>query len=1034
MSARYIGGLVYNPPGGWSGSFNGSSQYLTAPANAAFNFGTGDFTIEAWVYPSSTSGTRPIVEIRTTGGANGFALLSQSGASTLNVFTNSGFAGASTNTITLNAWSHVALVRSGNTWTYWINGVSSGSFTNGEIFTQATTGARQQIVGIANGSTSNTKVLTIKPLGVEQLANTSANSTSWTAGVGYNITGNSSSAVANVISSVGSGATGAIVTDSLGVVQNIVVLNNGLNYTSLPQVVIKPASASASVSTLDLSARTYKAQIRVANSTFTDPVGYGYSFSITEGIIYQKGIFSRVTPQYIIVSKYDQTPNNVSVGFSSDETIVKYTSDSSLYDNSTNTYNEGAPGADRLRVKPRLIVLSTDDGAANSQFLPLVEFVDGVPAKENKNTIYNELAKEFERRTFESSGNFVINSFRSTTQELSSNTTHFNAVIDPGQAYISGKRVTTLNNTNRPIAKSNTISTKANQVITANYGNYVRVKELGGFFDFKSGATVELYSTAKTVLTSLGGMGTITPSGTLIGTAKLRSLVYDDGVMGTPSAEYRMYLFDIAMGAGKSFRDVKSIYFNGTYDGICDTILEQDATTNSNVAVLYDTNNPDVIFRTGVSAVSAVSDVSYTYRTSVEDLTLSVGGIVTANAPTNKVFPYSDGTLSTQQKADFVIVPVSNTQTANLTGTVAVTTTSSNLVGTSTTFTSDFVAGDYVAVYSNSTNYNVRRIISVVNNTLATLSSNISFANTAADHALFFPAYYPIDMQSRTARTIQINNGSNTFTANIAANLISTANVIVSHNIRIPSASQVNKTVIRDVYVKIYTGNNVTVSASGNNTTGPWSLGIPDVLRLKNVYLGNTASDTDVTKHFYVNSYNDGDTVNNAKLQLLPKTSLSLSNTQWLLAKVDLFNAGSNEGYITVDSYNINDAGGFSNASSINTLEVPELLTADGRYYDTKDCFDFRPYTTNTATFSTTVAGATVNPSPTLALSSDEKFIPVPDSQITFDVDFYIPRIDVITVDKDTQIKVTQGGPSIIPLSPSAPRDTITINSEFFIR
>lgn len=358
--------------------------------------------------------------------------------------------------------------------------VSSGSFTNGEIFTQATTGARQQIVGIANGSTSNTKVLTIKPLGVEQLANTSANSTSWTVGVGYNITGNSSSAVANVISSVGSGATGAIVTDSLGVVQNIVVLNNGLNYTSLPQVVIKPASASASVSTLDLSARTYKAQIRVANSTFTDPVGYGYSFSITEGIIYQKGIFSRVTPQYIIVSKYDQTPNNVSVGFSSDETIVKYTSDSSLYDNSTNTYNEGAPGADRLRVKPRLIVLSTDDGAANSQFLPLVEFVDGVPAKENKNTIYNELAKEFERRTFESSGNFVINSFRSTTQELSSNTTHFNAVIDPGQAYISGKRVNTLSNTNRPIAKSNTISTKANQVITANYGNYVRVKELGG--------------------------------------------------------------------------------------------------------------------------------------------------------------------------------------------------------------------------------------------------------------------------------------------------------------------------------------------------------------------------------------------------------------------------------------------------------------------------------------------------------------------------------------------------------------------------
>ena len=911
--------------------------------------------------------------------------------------------------------------------------VSSGTFTNGEIFTQATSGARQQIVGIANGSSSNTKILSIKPLNTEQLANTSANSTSWTVSVGYNITGNTSSAVANVVSSIGSGATASIVTDSLGVVQNIVMVNNGLDYTTLPQVVIKPASASASVSTLDLSARTYKAQIRVANSSFTDPVGYGYSFSVSDGIIYQKGVFSKVSPQFIIVSKYDQSPNNVSVGFSSDETLVKYTTDTTLYDNSANTYNEGAPGADRLRIKPRLVVVSTSDGAANNEFLPLVEFSEGKPAKENKNTIYNELAKEFERRTFENSGNFVINSFRSTTREIASNTSHFDVVVDPGTAYISGKRVSTIGNTIKATTKANTVSSKANQVITANYGNYVKVKELAGFFDFKSGATVNLYDTAKAFLTSvvLPSTTTITPSGTLVGTAKLRSLVYNDGAMGTPGAEYRMYLFDITMNAGKSFRDVKSFYFDGTYDGICDAVLELDATSNTNIAVLNDTGNPDVIFKTGVNAVSAISDVSYTYRTSVEDLSLSVGGVVTANAPTNKVFPYSDGTLSTQQKTDFVIVPVSNTQSANLTGTVAGNTTSANLVGTSTTFLTDYIAGDYVAVYSNSSAYDVKRVVNVVNNTLVVMNANLTFANTSTNHALFFPAYYPIDMLSRSARTIQINNGSNTFSANIATNLAATANVIVSYNIRVPSASQVNKTVTRDAYVKIYTGNNVTVSASGNNTTGPWSLGIPDVLRLKNVYLGNTASSTDITKHFYVNSYNDGDTVNNAELKLLPGSSLALSNTQWLLAKVDLFNAGYNEGYITVDSYGINDAGGFSNASSINTLEIPELLTSDGRYYDTKDCFDFRPYTSNTAAFATTVAGATVNPSATLALSTDEKYIPVPDSQISFDVQFYTPRIDIVSVDKDTNIKVTAGNPAIVPKVPKAPSNSIVINRLF---
>jgi hypothetical protein len=115
----------------WSNYFSGTTgQFLNAPANAAFNFGTGDFTVEGFVYPTSTSGTRPIVEIRTTGGANGFALLSQSGATTLNIFTNSGFVGASTNSLITNQWNHFALTRSGNTWTYWINGVSGGSFTN----------------------------------------------------------------------------------------------------------------------------------------------------------------------------------------------------------------------------------------------------------------------------------------------------------------------------------------------------------------------------------------------------------------------------------------------------------------------------------------------------------------------------------------------------------------------------------------------------------------------------------------------------------------------------------------------------------------------------------------------------------------------------------------------------------------------------------------------------------------------------------------------------------------------------------------
>jgi hypothetical protein len=129
---------------GGSGYFDGTSgQYLNTVANAAFNFGTSNFTVEGWLYPTSTTGTSPIFEIRTAASnVTGFAFLRTSGALTLNVYQN-GFLGASTNSLVLNSWNHVALVRSTNTWSYYINGVASGSFTNTTSITDgATTGPK----------------------------------------------------------------------------------------------------------------------------------------------------------------------------------------------------------------------------------------------------------------------------------------------------------------------------------------------------------------------------------------------------------------------------------------------------------------------------------------------------------------------------------------------------------------------------------------------------------------------------------------------------------------------------------------------------------------------------------------------------------------------------------------------------------------------------------------------------------------------------------------------------------------------------
>jgi hypothetical protein len=60
--------------GSGSITLDGTGDYLDTPNSADFDFGSGDFTLEAWVYINAGSGTaRPILTNRPSGGsANGF--------------------------------------------------------------------------------------------------------------------------------------------------------------------------------------------------------------------------------------------------------------------------------------------------------------------------------------------------------------------------------------------------------------------------------------------------------------------------------------------------------------------------------------------------------------------------------------------------------------------------------------------------------------------------------------------------------------------------------------------------------------------------------------------------------------------------------------------------------------------------------------------------------------------------------------------------------------------------------------------------
>jgi hypothetical protein len=113
---------------GGSGYFNGSSDYLTGPNDAAFAFGTGDFTIEAWVYVPSFA-TR--VLFSNSGGATSnninFFITSDG---KLNANNRNVAQISSSSSLTVNAWNHAAITKLSGTYYFWINGAASGNFAS----------------------------------------------------------------------------------------------------------------------------------------------------------------------------------------------------------------------------------------------------------------------------------------------------------------------------------------------------------------------------------------------------------------------------------------------------------------------------------------------------------------------------------------------------------------------------------------------------------------------------------------------------------------------------------------------------------------------------------------------------------------------------------------------------------------------------------------------------------------------------------------------------------------------------------------
>jgi hypothetical protein len=132
FSPYALNGVAYNPSvHGGSGYFNGSTDYLTIPANAAFNFSSRTFTIEAWVNFNTTAGYQVIVT-NYNSTSTGWYLQLYLGK-IIAGFSGDGKNITGTTTVVTNTWYHVAVSGSFGSYKLFINGSQEGPTYTGSV-------------------------------------------------------------------------------------------------------------------------------------------------------------------------------------------------------------------------------------------------------------------------------------------------------------------------------------------------------------------------------------------------------------------------------------------------------------------------------------------------------------------------------------------------------------------------------------------------------------------------------------------------------------------------------------------------------------------------------------------------------------------------------------------------------------------------------------------------------------------------------------------------------------------------------------
>jgi len=465
------------------------------------------------------------------------------------------------------------------------------------------------------------------------------------------------------------------------------------------------------------------------------PTGRGSAAAISEGIVYVRGYFVKVDAQTVILEKYSPRPS-YRIGLDITESLVSSANDSTLLDNAQGSSNENAPGADRLKIDfnfaKKGLTTTTD-----VNFIELLRVNNGIIENKVSNTNYSEIENTLARRTFDESGDYVVQQFTTSLREHlddgtnrgyyseanGGDSTKFVVQVSPGKAYVKGFEIEKTATTPVSIQKARTTQSLTAANTPVRIGNYLKVTDVHSEPEFgnESGDDTQApYNYVKLWDTAIATPGTA-PSSIHIGYARVRNFDHLSGTSSTvgnygiydQTDNFQMYLFDVKMFTKITYSGKTGTFSAGDQvrnaDNTKSGIVAYDASSNlylHDVVGNWDDADSVTSYGTGSGAISAGQNTA-TRNYNID----RVRGV--SQVPNNSARETFTADVVTDN--DFI-----------LTGTVSLTSGSTTVTGFGSLFSTELKEGDILVDSAG----NERIVSSIAGDTSLTLSSTAGSTQT----------------------------------------------------------------------------------------------------------------------------------------------------------------------------------------------------------------------------------------------------------------------------------------------------------------